>query len=110
MEFFDFMPGISINPSNGKVIFPVLEPFGSDLKNKFTDANIASKYVYQVLYDSTKTIALQFPEFNRYDIKGTYKSSVTSEISLGAFNVPRGSVSVTAGGQHLVENVDYTVD
>lgn len=107
---FDFMPGITINPSNGKVIFPVLEPFGADLKNKFTDPNVASKYVYQVLYDSTKTIALQFPEFDRYNIKGTYKSSVTSEISLGAFNVPKGSVTVSAGGQKLVENVDFTVD
>ena len=107
---FDFIPGLTINPNNGKVIFPVLEPFGKDLASKFTDPNVASKYVYQVLYDSTKTIALQFPEFDRYTIKGSYKGSSSSDISLGAFNIPQGSVKVTAGGQVLQENVDYTVD
>ena len=107
---FDFIPGVTINPNNGKVIFPVLEPFGKDLNSKFTDQNVASKYVYQVLYDSTKTIALQFPEFDRYIIKGSYKGSSSTDISLGAFNIPQGSVKVTAGGQVLQENVDYTVD
>ncbi len=107
---FDFIPNITINPTNGKVIFPVLEPFGKDLSKQFTDKNIASKYVYQVLYDSTKTVALQFPEFNRFALKGTYKSSSSSDISLGAFNVPQGSVKITAGGQQLQENVDFTVD
>lgn len=107
---FDFIPGITINPANGKVIFPVLEPFGKDLQKQFSSPSAALPYVYQVLYDSTKTIALQFPEFNRYSLKGTYKSSVSSEISLGAFNIPTGSVTVTAGGQKLTENADYTVD
>lgn len=107
---FDFIAGITINPANGKIIFPVLEPFGQDLQKKFSSPTAAQPYVYQVLYDSTKTIANQFPEFNRYFIKGTYKSSVSSEISLGAFNVPPGSVTVTAGGQKLIENVDFTVD
>lgn len=107
---FDFLSGITIVPSNGKVIFPVVEPFGKDLKSKFSNPAIGQQYVYQQLYDSTKTIAEQFPQYNRYVLQGTYKSSVSSEISLGAFNVPQGSVIVTAGGQKLVENVDYTVD
>ena len=33
-----------------------------------------------------------------------------SEISLGAFNIPPGSVRVTAGGALLVEGRDYSVD
>lgn len=107
---FDFVPNITIMPQNGKMIFPVLEPFGTELSAKFTNANDASKYVYQILYDSTKTKALQFPELDRYLIKGTYKSSVASDISLGAFNIPSGSVKVTAGGQQLNEGTDYTVD
>lgn len=107
---FDFIPGITIIPSNGKVIFPVVEPFGKDLAKQFSNPLIATQYVYQQLYDSTKTIAEQFPQYNRYLLQGTYKSSVSSEISLGAFNIPPGSVSVTAGGQKLTENVDYTVD
>lgn len=107
---FDFLSGITIIPANGKVIFPVVEPFGKDLKSKFSNPAIGQQYVYQQLYDSTKTIAEQFPQYNRYVLQGTYKSSVSSEISLGAFNVPQGSVTVTAGGQKLAENVDYTVD
>ena len=107
---FDFLDGLTIISSSGKIIFPVLQPFGRDLAKKFSNTAEAAPYVYLQLYDSTKTIAQQFPQFNRYLIKGTYKSSVSSDISLGAFNIPQGSVTVTAGGQKLVENVDYTVD
>lgn len=111
---FDFIPGITINPANGRIIFPVLEPFGKDLKKKFTPTEqnngIADKYVYTYLYDSTKVVAQQHPEKNRFVIKGSYKSSVSSDISLGAFNIPQGSVKVTAGGTQLVEGKDYTVD
>ncbi len=109
---FDFVPGVTINPQNGRIFFPVLEPFGDDLRNEYAAGEdaIADKYVFDLLYDSTKTIAQQFPEFNRFLIKGSYKSNVTNEISLGAFNIPQGSVKVTAGGQQLVENQDYRVD
>ncbi|GIV34898.1 MAG: hypothetical protein KatS3mg031_2433 [Chitinophagales bacterium] len=111
---FDFVPGITIIPSNGRIIFPVLEPFGQDLEDRFKAAgdppSLYERYVYHQLYDSTKVIAQQFPNFNRFVLKGTYKSSVTNEISLGAFNIPAGSVTVTAGGQKLVEGRDFTVD
>ena len=43
-------------------------------------------------------------------MRGRYKSSGGSGIPIGAFNVPRGSVKVTAGGRVLVEGVDYTVN
>jgi cell surface protein SprA len=52
----------------------------------------------------------QFPEYNRFVLKGRYKSSVSSEIYLGAFNIPRGSVTISAGGQQLREGIDYTID
>ena len=110
---FDFLPGITILPQNGKIIFPVKEPFGKNLAAKFAacgSANVAPTYVYQQLYDSTKYNAQQFPEFNRFVIKGTYRGSNGSQISLGAGNIPRGSVVVTAGGLKLVEGTDYTVD
>ncbi|HXH18740.1 MAG TPA: cell surface protein SprA, partial [Chitinophagales bacterium] len=71
---------------------------------------LADKYVYDQLYDSTKVIAQQFPQYNRFVLKGTFKSSVSNEISLGAFNIPQGSVKVTAGGQVLTEGKDYTID
>ena len=46
----------------------------------------------------------------RYTIEGRYKGSQGTGISLGAINVPRGSVKVTANGVVLTEGVDYTVD
>ena len=107
---FDFIPNVTIRPQNGRLIFPVLEPFGEDLRKKFDNSNIANRFVYDVLYDSTITIAQQFPELNRYVVRGKYKSSVTSSISLGAFNLPKGSVVVTAGGRVLTEGTDYDID
>ena len=68
------------------------------------------KYVYSSLYKSSKTIALQESEKNKFQITGKYKSSSSSGIPIGAYNVPRGSVNVTAGGRVLVEGVDYTVN
>jgi len=109
---FDFVPELTINTSTGRVMFPVLEPFGSSLRKKIQDTPdaIANKYIYQELYDSTLFRAQEFQEKNRYVIKGTYKSSVSSEISLGAFNIPQGSVKVSGGGQQLVEGRDYEID
>ena len=43
-------------------------------------------------------------------MRGSYKSSSSSEIYLGGFNIPQGSVTVTAGGNKLTENVDYQID
>lgn len=104
----------TINTRTGRIYFPVLEPFGKFLENKFLENGnseaIAKKYVYTQLYDSTRTVAGDFPQFNRFVLKGTYKASVSSEISLGAFNIPPGSVKVSAGGKQLVEGTDYTID
>ncbi|MDR1556395.1 MAG: cell surface protein SprA [Tannerellaceae bacterium] len=108
--FYDFVEGITIFPDNGRIVFPVVEPFGSHLREKIGDAAIAGKYVYQELYDSTLTIARQIAEKNKFILRGEYKASSGSEIQLGASNVARGSVRVTAGGQQLIENVDYVVD
>ncbi|MBU0763969.1 MAG: cell surface protein SprA [Bacteroidetes bacterium] len=109
---FDFVNGVTINSSNGRVYFPVLEPFGEDLLKAFGSGNedVASKYLFNELYDSTQTIAQQIAEKNRFILKGSYQSSSGSDIALNAFNVPQGSVVVTAGGRTLTENVDYTVD
>lgn len=108
---FDYVDGITIVPAQGRVIFPVLEPFGSDLKPAL-GGNVQDerKYLYQILYDSTKTIARQFQQNNRYIMRGTYRSASSSEIYLGGFNIPVGSVVVSAGGQKLIENQDYQID
>jgi hypothetical protein len=121
---FDFVPitsnqgkipnGGTINPRNGRLYFTTIEPFGKTLKQKMLSNGITSSVVDKIaftqLYDSTKTAAQQLPEINRFKIKGTYQSSVSSEISLNAMNIPQGSVVVTAGGQILIEGAQYSVD
>jgi cell surface protein SprA len=107
---FDFLPGITIITSNGKIIFPLREPFGEDLRDKFSNNDIANNYVYDVLYDSTLTIAQQFPEYNKFRIKGSYQSESGAEIYLGVFSIEQGSVVVTAGGLRLEEGQDFTVN
>ncbi len=107
---FDFIEGITAKSSNGRIIFPVREPFGNYLANQFTSNTTAEKYSYQILYDSTLTVAQQFPEKNKFRLKGTYESSSGAEIRLNSMTVPAGSVTVTAGSQKLIENQDYTVD
>lgn len=108
--FFDFIEGYTILASQGKVIFPVVEPFGQHLADKIGNPEIARQYVYQELYDSTIVVARQFAEKNKFVLEGKYQASSGSQIRLNAMNVPRGSVIVTAGGVTLTENSDYTVD
>ena len=113
---FDFLNGAqstggTINAANGRIYFPVLEPFGSQLRKVFADdIDLANKYAYDSLYTMTKTSAEQFSEKNKFTLQGYYSSQSGSEIPLNAMNVAQGSVTVTAGGRTLVENVDYTVD
>ena len=108
---FDFLEGLTIYSSGGKIIFPVLEPFGEHLASALgDDPRLVSKYCYQELYDSTLVVAQEISEKNKFHLTGKYKGTNGSEIRLGAMNVPRGSVTVTAGGATLIENVDYTVD
>lgn len=108
---FDFVDGYTIAAENGRIIFPVLEPFGSALKAKLAgQPNLIKKYVFQELYDSTYVVAQQIASKNKYKLKGRYKSELSAEIMLNAVNVAQGSVIVTAGGLKLTENVDYTVD
>ena len=42
-------------------------------------------------------------------MKGSAKTSSSSDISIG-YNIPPGSVTVSAGGQRLSENIDYTIN
>lgn len=110
--YFDYVEGYTV--SNGRVFFPVAEPFGSYIQNYLTQhgvsASDASKYAFTELYDSTKTIAKQIAEKDKFVLVGQYSGTSANVISLGAYNVPQGSVVVTAGGVTLNEGSDYTVD
>lgn len=107
---FDYVDGYTVQTSTGRIIFPVVEPFGSHLREVIGNDDIAGKYIFQELYDSTKTVAKRIAEKDKFFIGGQVSGSSNSVIQLGATNIPRGSVKVTAGGATLVENSDYTVD
>lgn len=110
--YFDFVPGYTV--TDGRVFFPAAEPFGKYMQDyliaKGVPANIAQKYAFTELYDSTKTIAKQIAEKDKFMLIGQFRGSSANVISLGAYNVPQGSVRVTAGGVTLQEGSDYSVD
>lgn len=109
--FFDYVEGVTVNSERGYVIFPEPEPFGDDLKDVLTNANDQNNFVFEELYLTTKIQAKnEYQNKDKFFLKGYFKSETSRGISLGAFNVPRGSVRVTAGGRQLVEGVDYVVD
>ena len=110
---YDFVNGFTVLQQQGEIVFPLLKPFGHDLDSiAFKDVadSIKQKYVYNELYDSIKAIAQTHANKNHYAIQGTVKGSSSTDIYLGAFNIPQGSVTVTAGGQVLQENTDYIID
>ncbi len=126
---FDFIEGFTIISSQSRVVFPVLEPFGHDLDYVYPDQSKRNYYLYYPLYDTIKAIAQTYANLNRFKITGRSKSSGTSsgnngfaggntggfgnassgEYQLG-YNIPRGSVTVTANGQILQENIDYEIN
>ena len=122
--FFDYIPGITIEPQYGRIIFPNVEPFGEYLFELLDDPNSQrekyintesynpnqKRYVFNEMYQKTKAAALETTEKNKFQLKGRYKSEGGDGIPIGAFNVPRGSVKVTAGGRVLREGIDYTVN
>lgn len=108
--FFDYVEGNTVLSSQGKIIFPVVEPFGRHLRKKIANDSIADKYVYQELYDSTLTIARQNAEKNKFILTGEYKGAGSSSISLEGYNISQGSVAVYANGTLLKENTDYTIN
>ncbi len=110
--YFDFVEGYTVQ--NGRVFFPSAEPFGATLKNFLLSRGMteeaARKYTFQELYDTTRTAAKQMTDKNKYLLVGQFKGTSANVISLGAYNVPQGSVHVTAGGVELTEGSDYSVD
>lgn len=121
--FFDFIPGMTVDSQNGRLIFTTKEPFGQLLFSKLKTQGSAEdyndvttyndnqkKYVNPYMYRVTQAKAIQYPELNKFLLRGKYKSVGGDGIPIGAFNVPLGSVKVTAAGRVLVEGVDYSVN
>ncbi len=127
---FDYLENFTVISPQSRIIFPVLEPFGHDLDYVFSNQDRRNRYLFYPLYDTIKAIAQTYANLNRFKLVGKSKSSGTSTTGNGqgiagngtvaggstssdyqlGYNIPRGSVSVTAGGQTLQENVDYEIN
>lgn len=109
---FDYVEGYTVVSDFSRIIFPVLEPFGRNLAaGAYNDTTIAGiqDTLFYALYDSIKARAQQFPNLNRFILKGSAKTTGSADYSIG-YNIPRGSVTVTAGGRNLVESIDYDIN
>jgi cell surface protein SprA len=107
---FDYVEDITIDSKNGRIIFPVLEPFGSSLAEKFkSDPGLLDKYIFSDLYKKTQTDAQQLATKNKFFLKGSFQSGVGGDINL-PFGVEPKSVTVSAGGQLLSPGSDFIVE
>lgn len=110
---FDFISGVTIDPRNGNIIFPYLEPFGSRLESFFnpeTESSLIERFVYDTLYRTTRANAELVSALNKYVLLGSSTGSLSNVIPLNGFNISPGSVTVTAGGTLLSEGLHYDVD
>nr|WP_139423820.1 cell surface protein SprA [Chryseobacterium mulctrae] len=105
---FDFVEGITIKKEQGRIMFTKVQPFGSYMTQVLGSSN--PQYVFSDLYTQQKQQASQSNLALRYTMEGRYKGAQGQGISLGAVNVPQGSVKVSANGVQLTEGIDYTVD
>ena len=108
---FDFVENITVDSRYGKIIFPVLEPFGQYLEKQFDpdESNLKSKYVFNQLYRTTLADAQQIADKNKFFLKGSFQSGNGAEVQL-PYGVNEQSVTVTAGGVPLVAGQDYVLE
>ncbi|MFY0629110.1 MAG: cell surface protein SprA [Flavobacteriaceae bacterium] len=109
--YFDYVEGITVNSENGYVIFPNAQPFGAGLEASLTATSDIDQFVFNELYLDTKiNVKNNNQNKDKFLLKGYFKSENVGGIPLNAYNVPIGSVKVTAGGRQLVEGVDFVVN
>jgi cell surface protein SprA len=118
-NLFDYLPGFTIEPSKGILIYPYLEPFGTRLEDLIEESpaseadkdQFRSLYIFDRLYSEKKQNARRDTQHDVYQIRGSFKGSVQDFYDLKAFaGLVPGSVRVTSAGDALTENVDFVVD
>ncbi|MCH8567555.1 MAG: cell surface protein SprA [Balneolales bacterium] len=107
----------TLDPRNGRVIFPYLEPFGqriidiinaSGLPEAEREAAI-NDFAFPQLYTSRPNTAGQNSRNSIYRLRGLARGGVSDSFMLGFGLIP-GSVRVRANGIELSEGIDYEVD
>ena len=108
---FDFVENITVDSRYGKIIFPVLEPFGEYLNRQFDpdEEGLKAKYVFSELYRTTLADAQQLADRNKFFLRGAFQSGNGAEVQL-PFGVNEQSVTVTAGGVPLSPGTDYVLE
>jgi cell surface protein SprA len=105
-NIFDWRTNLTIIPQTGEIIFPVLEPFGTNIP---TDLKDSDSLKFKEVYDLTKTFAQQQKVKDKWILTGKYSGEASSVYQLG-FNVVENSVRVRLSGRELTPGIDYIVD
>ena len=111
---FDFT-GQTIDPEEGLIYFPYLQPFGDRLLQVAEENGRRADgrpFAFENLYVKKKSNAeKEDTEKNVFQLAGSYKGQAKGFYDLQAFTgLVDGSVEVTSGGQTLTEGEDYVVD
>ncbi len=108
----DFGTG-TLDPQNGLIIFPYLEPFGNRIQEVLEDSPASpediERLTYNELYQERQRNASQSSKNGFFRFSGTSRGGLQENYNLGIALV-EGSVRVYANGNQLQENVDYQVD
>ena len=105
---WDYVPDVTVVENKGRIIFPVVEPFGEHLSDLLTREEDKNTYVFDTLYASTKNDAQNDASKNKFFIVGNVQTSSFGGINLSGFNIDPSTVSVTVGGIQLTEGTDYS--
>jgi cell surface protein SprA len=101
---FDWREGLTIMPSSGEIIFPVLEPFGANLPT-----GLDTTYNFPQIYSQDPIYAQQQKTKDKWTFVGKSSGGVQSVYNLG-FTVVENSVRVRLNGRELTPGVDYIMD
>ncbi|MBD3615554.1 MAG: cell surface protein SprA [Gracilimonas sp.] len=105
--------GIVLNPRNGTIIFPYLEPFGERIRTVLEQTAASDSLIessaYTELYNERQNTADQSNKNNFYRIEGVSRGGGSGNFTLG-ISLVEGSVKVFANSTQLTEGIDYEVD
>jgi len=104
----------TLDPVNGRVIFPFLEPFGNRIDQLLQEAGATpeerERLAFSALYNERQSIAPTVGSQNNfYELTGSSKGGVSGNFALG-ISLVEGSVKVFSNGTELIEGTDYEVD
>lgn len=101
------------NAQRGEITFPSRKPFVDGIIayfDKMGTPQLADKYIYRDVYDTTYDVAKLNTGRDRFVISGEVTGKATNRIPLGYMNLAQNSVKVYLDGVELKEYQDFLVD